>query len=179
MTKKHTFVEEILWALQDAADMLPRPLETPYGWIRRASGVPYRRYYNTAYHLRKRGLVKISNQKGKKFIQLTEKGKLEALFMKATLAVRPSFWDGKWRIIFFDIPETSRNTRNKIRRLLKRIGFVKLQLSVFISPYALNREAVEYLKEQHFLDYIRIARIDDLDDDKALREHFKLRRAQV
>ena len=74
----------------------------------------------------------------------------------------------------FDIPEGSRDKRDKLRRLLQRSKFVKLQASVFISPFVLNREAISYLKRTGLIDYIRILRVDEIDDDKILRKHFSL-----
>lgn len=46
-------------------------------------------------------------------------------------------WDKRWRIVIFDIPETQREARYQIRRLLKELGFVQLQLSVWIHPLPL------------------------------------------
>ena len=44
-------------------------------------------------------------------------------------------WDGKWRILIFDIKETKRNIRDNIRNTLVSIGFIKLQNSVWVFPY--------------------------------------------
>jgi CRISPR-associated endonuclease Cas2 len=74
----------------------------------------------------------------------------------------------------FDIPEDHRDKRDKLRRLLKRNNFIKLQASVFISPYALNKQAVEYLKETGLDEYIRILRVDAIDKDEDLKKKFKL-----
>ena len=83
-------------------------------------------------------------------------------------------WDGKWRLVIFDIPESSREKRDHLRYLLKQNKFCKLQASVFISPYPLNREALEYLQFSKLFDYIRILRVDEMDNDSDLRKKFKL-----
>ncbi len=44
-------------------------------------------------------------------------------------------WDGKWRVLIFDIPETRRSLRDKVRFTLRDMGFVLLQNSVWIYPY--------------------------------------------
>ena len=44
-------------------------------------------------------------------------------------------WDGKWRVLIFDIPEKRKSVRNKIRQSLRTIGFMRLQNSVWIYPY--------------------------------------------
>ncbi len=43
-------------------------------------------------------------------------------------------WDGKWRTVMFDLPETKRGLRNELRRQLKTGHFGGLQRSVWISP---------------------------------------------
>ncbi len=107
----------------------------------------YNQYRQTAYHLRRKGYVKIViNPSGKRFLQLTQKGELELLMAKAWLR-KVQVWDGKWRMVIFDIPEEANEKRDKLRRLLKSGGFFKLQASVYVNPYPLNREAIHYLKK--------------------------------
>lgn len=43
--------------------------------------------------------------------------------------------DGFISIVVFDIPESQRKFRDEIRRLLKEIGFIQIQKSVWISPF--------------------------------------------
>ena len=171
--RKKSIVKDILNFLEESFEYLPAPFESPYGYLRRVDRIPYKNYYNTVWQMKKRGIVKVESKKGKKFIQLTKKGQLQALLYKSKLP-RSGKWDGKWRIVVFDIPESARIQRNLLRRLLRDAEFIKLQNSVFISPYSLNREAIKYLKETKLIDYIRICRVDELDDDKDLRKIFKI-----
>jgi phenylacetic acid degradation operon negative regulatory protein len=83
-------------------------------------------------------------------------------------------WDGKWRMVIFDIPEESRDKRDLLRLLLKRQGFIKLQASVFVNPYSLNSEALNYLKKSGLMKFIRIARVEKFDDDNEIRKKFGL-----
>ena len=130
--------------------------------------------YDTIYSFKKQGLVKEISKNGKKFIQLTSKGELELLLRKAYLE-KPKNWDGLWRILIFDIPEDCRDKRSLLRSLLKRNSFIKLQASVFISPYPLNREAVTYLNQSSLINYIRLIKASEIDDDTDLRKKFKLK----
>jgi CRISPR-associated endonuclease Cas2 len=125
------------------------------------------------YRLEKRGLLKYIQYKKSRFIKLTEKGQLEALLMKSVIPQKNN-WDGKWRVIIFDIPNDANNERDKLRRLLRKSGFKKLQGSVFISPNPLNREAIIYLKETKLIDYIRILKVEEMDEDKDLKKQFEL-----
>jgi CRISPR-associated endonuclease Cas2 len=132
-------------------------------------------YYRTAvYRLRHQGLIDIANNNGQKFLRLTRDGQLKVLVLKAVSIDRRK-WDGKWRLVVFDIPEKARQERNQLRQLLKNNQFHKLQASVFISPFPLNLKAIEYLKETKLIDFIRILRVDKMDDDKDLRKQFSLK----
>ncbi len=134
----------------------------------------YLKYRRTAYYLRQKGYLKINcSPNGQNFLQITEKGQLELLLLKAQLQ-KSEIWDGKWRLVLFDIPEDSSNKRDELRRLLLKNNFVKLQASIYISPYSLNREAIIYLKNTGLINYIRIGRLEELDDDADLIKQFKL-----
>ncbi|MEI8339257.1 MAG: CRISPR-associated endonuclease Cas2 [bacterium] len=47
----------------------------------------------------------------------------------------PDKWDKKWRVLIFDIKESKKSLRDKVRNTLISIGFVKLQNSVWVFPY--------------------------------------------
>ena len=116
----------------------------------------------------------MEDKNSKRFIKLTQNGQIEALLAKAKLVQKPKIWDGKWRLIVFDIPESSREKRDLLRMLLKKNNFYKLQASVFISPYPLNREAIQYLRETKLNEFIRILKVEEIDDDRDLKRHFGL-----
>lgn len=174
---KKSITIDILGALSETlkalGHALPLPFETPYGYVKRQRNVGKKTYYDTVYRLQKRGAVKIINKNGQKFIKLTKKGELETLLAKTRLA-KPGHWDGKFRLFMFDIPEYSHTKRDQLRYLLKREGYKKLQASVFINPYPLNREGIEYLQKTGLINYIRIMRVDDMDNDKELKKYFDL-----
>ena len=44
-----------------------------------------------------------------------------------------------------------------------------MQASVFVSPDALNREAVKFLKQTGLIRYIRIIKAEEMDDDGDLK----------
>jgi DNA-binding transcriptional regulator PaaX len=173
MSKKYgTFSSDLLTAIGEATGFFswPLPYSRAYAWkqMKRNKDV-----YDTIYSLKQQGLIKERLKNGKKFISLTSDGQLELLLRKAVME-KPLKWDGRWRIIVFDIPEDSRDKRDALRFLLKKNSYIKLQASVFISPYPLNREAVDYLKQSKLIGYIRIIRADEIDDDKDLRKKFNL-----
>ena len=174
MSKKYgTFLGDFLTLLGEASGLFQWPLEYSDAWRRKQLSRPREKYYSAVYQAKKRGLIKEIRKHGKIFLQLTEKGQLEALISKMDVKKQES-WDGKWRMVVFDIPEDAHHKRDQLRALLKRQGFVKLQASVFVNPYPLNRQSVEYLKLSGLMPYIRIGKIEEFDQDLDLRKKFKL-----
>ncbi len=172
--KKLTFTSQILLSLHVAEDLL-----IPFFSVREFRDRvlypgSYDSYRSIIYRLRKRGLIKFIKQEENRFVQLTRKGELEVLVEIAKLPVK-GLWDGKWRVVIFDIPEEAKSQRDKLRRLLKENNFYKLQASVFISPYPLNWAAIEYLNKTGLNLYIRILRVDEIDDDTKLKKVFRLK----
>ena len=174
MPKKDlTLTSKIVISLHSAEDLI-LPWISPKEFSRRVwYGGDYDSFKAIMRRLQKRGLVKYINFKENRFIKLTKKGELEALLHKARLP-QSGPWDGKWRLIIFDIPEEANVKRDQFRRILKANYFFKLQASVFISPHPLNREAITYLKQTGLIGYVRILRVDEIDEDVELKKHFNL-----
>ncbi len=63
-------------------------------------------------------------------------------------------WDKKIRIIIFDIYEINKYKRNCLRRLLKKLGFLMIQKSVWISPFNQFDIIKNWLKENSLKDNI-------------------------
>lgn len=107
---------------------------------------------------------------------LTKKGEatLRLLEIRGFQAHKPRRWDGKWRMLIFDIPEYRRGLREKIRRTLRTIGFVHLQDSVWVYPYDCE-DLVALLKADFRIgkDILYVI-VDALEGDFRLKRHFKL-----
>jgi len=67
-------------------------------------------------------------------IRLTDDGRREALGGVDPEAAWARPWDGVWRVVAFDIPETAEARRTRLRRRLHEFRFGWLQNSVWISP---------------------------------------------
>lgn len=46
----------------------------------------------------------------------------------------PQTWDGQWRVLIFDIPESRRTQRDMVRHLIRQLGMRRLQKSVWVTP---------------------------------------------
>jgi phenylacetic acid degradation operon negative regulatory protein len=168
-----TIPELILGALTGDTVVYASPYETPYHFVRRFRAIEKQQYDNAVWKLKHSGRIKVVIKNNKKFLKCTKKGQLQILLKKAGIETSGK-WDGKWRLITFDIPEAYREKRALFRDLLKRNNFVFLQASVFISPYPLNAEALGYLEKSGLIDFVRIFRVDKMDNDKKLRIKFNL-----
>ena len=112
------------------------------------------------------------------YLKLSMRGEAAlALFQARELSQRPRRkWDGRWRILMFDIPERRKSQRERIRETLRSIGFVLLQDSVWVYPYdcedlvALLKANLKVGKDMLYLI------VDEMESDTWLRNRFKLPR---
>lgn len=58
-----------------------------------------------------------------------------------------SKWDGKYRLVIFDIPEEKNKIRDWLRQELYLIDYHKLQESVFIGKHPLPPDLIKEIKE--------------------------------
>lgn len=70
-------------------------------------------------------------------------------------------WDGKWRIVIFDIPEQQRIIRNLFRRRLKEWGFRKWQQSVWVSQRNVTKKLRILIDDLKIGDWIAVIESDD------------------
>jgi len=86
-------------------------------------------------------------------------------------------WDGYWKIISFDIPETKKKERNIFRSLIKHKGFIGVQNSFFVSPYADFEDLAELREDLKIEKYVSffLARSYKTDDDTNLKKKFNLK----
>jgi DNA-binding transcriptional regulator PaaX len=84
-------------------------------------------------------------------------------------------WDGKWRVLIFDIPETRRFDRDSIRYALVSIGFMRLQDSVWVYPYNCE-DLISLLKaDTETGDDVLYMIIDMIENDEIIRKYFGLK----
>jgi len=71
------------------------------------------------------------------FVRLTPRGQKRVdMFHAGDVSIKkPARWDGKWRVVIYDLKERKRGLRAKLRNTLASFGFIKLQHSVWVYPY--------------------------------------------
>lgn len=107
---------------------------------------------------------------------LTHEGKKMALrYNLATLTLKKSkVWDGRWRVVMYDVPEEKRALREDLLRTLKRLGFYELQQSVLVFPYECRKELEFFIEAYDAREYIRYMEADYIDDATEVKKPFKL-----
>jgi phenylacetic acid degradation operon negative regulatory protein len=72
--------------------------------------------------------------------RLTREGRLHALGGRDPQVQWARQWDGRWRLVLFDVPMARNTYRDNLRRYLRDKGFGCLQGSVWITPDSLEEE---------------------------------------
>lgn len=112
--------------------------------------------------LRIQGVIEKSlDNEGKAVLVLTKLGK--EYFEKE------AEWDGKFRVVIWDIPEKNRRVRNLFRRKLKEWDFIILQKSVWVGKRNVTEKLKNLIAELDLGDLILVIE----SDDKSLERYFK------
>lgn len=110
--------------------------------------------------LRKRNLIEKEEERtGKIVLRLTQSGKDLALLKKGESDIN---WDGRWRIVVFDIPENKRVVRDLLRSRLKSWGFVGWQKSVWASKRNVTYQLRSFLRELGISDWVLVIESDNV-----------------
>jgi len=122
-------------------DLVKKPYD--YGRLLSAGDRGVRR---ALARLEAQGLVSSQGKRGRASWRLTRDGKSLAEQVRPGLYGEGQSWDGKWRVVVFDIPERYRGMRTVLRRFLKSMGFGQFQRSLWITPFAVGREVKVFIK---------------------------------
>ena len=87
---------------------------------------------------------------------------------------KPARWDGRWRIVIFDIWERRRAQRDRLRLLLQRAGFYKIQNSVWVHPYDCA-ELIAFLRAEMRLGQgVLYIIAEGIENDHKIKRYFDL-----
>ncbi|PIZ27612.1 hypothetical protein COY45_01535 [Candidatus Berkelbacteria bacterium CG_4_10_14_0_8_um_filter_42_34] len=106
--------------------------------------------------MERRKYIKINRKNDS--VVLTNKGKIKLLENSDENTT-----DGKWRMLSWDIPEDYKVKRQLLCRSIKRIGYKKVQKSLWACPFAKADQVnliIEELKLQKYIAYLRVDRTD-------------------
>ncbi len=132
--------EELLYYLLWSADQLLNPtfrnLDGSFeSWIYRNG------FSRQIAQLEKQRLIeRKSSQVDSRVYRLTAVGRLRALGGRDPAPAWARPWDGRWRLVLFDLPTSQSTQRSRLRRYLRERGFGFLQNSVWTTPDPLDDE---------------------------------------
>ncbi len=125
--------------------------------------------------LQNQKIVEIINESGQEVIKLTQKGHTKYLRCKLEeLSLKGRPWDGKWRLVIYDISKLKKSAQENFRRVLKQINFFPLQKSVYLMPYKCSEE-IGYLREYFNLgEEVLLLEVSKLENESYYKQYFGL-----
>jgi phenylacetic acid degradation operon negative regulatory protein len=135
--KTEEFLNFLLWS----AELLCRPT------LRNVTEFSYEAWayrkglFRQVSVLAEKGLIEPGPDFSKdRLLRLTELGRLHALGGRDPQIEWGRGWDGRWRLVIFDVPRAQNARRDKLRRYLRGRSFGCLQGSVWITPDSVGAE---------------------------------------
>lgn len=165
----------------DRHGMYRKSIDDYYSWRE----IDKKRFRDNLNRLKKEGFIKIYLKGKQGQIELTDKGKdrVRLFLVKDFEFVYPAKWDGKWRLIIFDVPNKRRGARDILRFRLKSMGCFQLQESVFVFPFDC-KGVIDYIKDLYeikpYVQYIIAETIEtEIDLIKKFLDKGILRRGMI
>ncbi len=110
------------------------------------------------------------------FLSITKLGrqKLRNIHLSSHNHLVSTEWDGYWRIIIVDIPETRKSERDAVRYILKKAQFVQIKNSMWISPFPMEHMMISMKEDLDLHEELMIFVTDKLDEGtkKTLEQKF-------
>src|SRR3989338_1169294 len=129
------------------------------------------------YSLKHQKLIEyVSDKSGKTVVKITQKGltRLREFDIELMQIHKPKKWDGKWRLVMFDIPMRFTKGREALRYHLKNLNFFQFQKSAWIYPYPCEDEIIFIADFFKVGKYVEILTVENLLNDEKLKKHFRL-----
>lgn len=152
----------VLLALEKSIDGYCRVEDFAYHHYRYHYGIPELKKASLAQalkRLREGGLIELVSDEKLAF-RLTNKGREKAVL--ASFLQEDEKWDGKWRLIIFDVPEKRRSARDVLRRKLKDWGFVYFQQSVWGTKKNCAKALRDFIKSVGIEDWVMVVESDNI-----------------
>jgi len=129
----------------------------------------------TLKRLQMQKVVEFLDIDGVEVIRIAEKGKVKLLKYKIEdLKIHEQVWDGKWRLIIYDIPVNKKIQRDLFRRFIQKMNLYQLQESVYLTPYHCELE-IEYLRNYFGVgEHVVYLKIEKLENEDVYKRYFGL-----
>jgi DNA-binding transcriptional regulator PaaX len=107
------------------------------------------------YTLKRRKFLEKKVFKNREGYILTSKGQLKLLRLTLKNVRKEKYSDGRYLMVFFDIPEKIRRARDLFRLSLQDLGFQQVQKSVWVTQYKVEKELQELIKDCAVQEYVK------------------------
>jgi len=128
--------------------------------------------------LEKREIINLVETDENVYVYLKDKENLQVLkySIKSLLEFKKKNkkWNGKWFLVFFDVPEIQRNKRDYLRRFLQQLGFYQYQKSVYLFPYECEEEVTLIKKIVEGAKYMKYIIAEKIEDEDLAKTFFHL-----
>lgn len=172
--EKYSLLEYILLAFipftEPNADLLYRRGRF-INTIQKGYYAPKNSINSTISKAKKDGYLQEVEKKGKKGFLLTKKGRMKIL-KYIIKDQEEKKWDGRWRIVIFDIPENIKRRRDRFRDMLKIFKFIQLQKSVWISPHDHSEDLEMVIDELGIEEYVQYFITKLVSNSDSLKKQF-------
>lgn len=161
--KKRALTKAVLLALEKAVDGIVRLEDfTTHSYIY-AHGYdrPLKKssLAKALKRLRERGFIEKEYDEEKIIFKLTQAGYDFLYFSKSDDEIK---WDGKWKLVIFDVPENKRGIRDVLRSRLKLWGFTPWQQSVWASKKNVTQKLRQLVKDLGIEDWVLVVESDNV-----------------
>lgn len=103
----------------------------------------------------KNGIIEKNEEGDKIMYKLTDKGYSEICLEFPFFRFLKEEWDGKWRIISYEIPEKKREMRDRLRREMKGWGLGPWHRSFWLTPHPIVNDLRELVYGKEEEQYIQ------------------------
>lgn len=138
----------------------------------------WRRFYLSLSYLNRRGYVRILEHNGQSIkVEITRRGEktVRGLDIDSLEFKKQENWDGKWRVIVFDVPVNKNQNRRAFTEKIKELGFVMVQKSVWTYPFECYEELVILRKFYEIEKYVSYFEAIEVEDETNWRGRFNLK----
>ncbi len=105
-------------------------------------------------------------------VKITKKGRQKLLKFDLEQMELKRKTDGKWRLIIYDISNLRKPQRELFRDMLKKLQFLRLQESVYLTPFICEEE-IEYLRQVFDIDReVQVLKVTGIEYEDQYKKYF-------
>jgi len=105
-------------------------------------------------------------------VRITNKGRQRILKYNLEDMELKRKTDGKWRVIIYDVANLKKYQRDIFRKMLVKLKFLKLQESVYLTPFVCDKE-IEYLREMFDVGKeVLVLKVKEIENEQIYKKYF-------